>query len=491
MNGSMFIGIKYKYFFLYLLALIPVIILVNIISYRELTDRLREQTYAQHREIVKQANNALTLLKDSDLGVNITERNDQNVIILSLAESILGKNNEIILTDAEGNLIYTTNKHLFGKRLHLPVYESDTSEGYFQVRYLEVDRNLVYSFNPVTGWYLMVLTPVDNLATLTGYIESLMTIMIFTTTVVLILLIFLVTSRITSPISKLKRMLDKLERGDLESVRFKRDVLIRDEIWHIGISFNKILELLKESIHREYSYRMKSSEARLLALQSQINPHFLHNTLETINSIAILENVPLISELSRSLSKMFRYNTSHTGIFVKIEDELEHVENYLTVQLIRYDGMIRKDIRVDEDILQCYITKFVLQPIVENCFIHGFRDLSGDGLITITGYRKYGDIIIQVSDNGVGMTEEAIRALNREMASMDASVEHESALVRKRIGIFNVNNRIKMSFGPEYGVSVERNHPRGLTVKVRIPWRTRAHVQDDDRGGRALDSERH
>jgi sensor histidine kinase YesM len=492
----MFIGIKYKYFILYLVTIIPVIT-VDVSMYKELSNRLLDSTYASNIEIVKQMNNALTLLQDSYFIPNKVEKDSLNVIIHSLANSVLGNGNEIFLTDGKQNVIYTTNEHLVKKKLHLQVYDSKLPEGYFTVHYLGVDRKLIYSYNPVTDWYLMVLTPLEITAEKNHYIKSLMTMLIVTTVIVLIVIIFLISSRVTSPISLLKRRLEQLENGNKETVNYKKEtvnykkeVFIKDEIWQIGVSFNHIVSRLEDLIHREYFYKIESNEAKFLALQSQINPHFLHNTLETINSIAIIENVPMISELSRSLSNMFRYNTINLCMFVKVEDEINHLGNYLTVQLIRYDGLIQKRIHIEEDLYKCQITKFVLQPIVENCFIHGFRDLTTHGIITVSGYKENHDIIIQVEDNGVGMDDHEISKINEEMSMIHSSLDHENSSSRNRIGIFNVNNRIKMSFGQEYGVSIEKNNPTGLIVKVRVPliknevhseMKTGGnHVQNDD-----------
>jgi sensor histidine kinase YesM len=338
----LFISIKYKYIILYSILTIIPILLIDTIAYQFLTHKLCNNIIESHEEIVTQTNNMLTLLKDAKIDVEKSEE-QRKIIYYSLTNSVLGRGSEFVISDQEGKLVYTTNAHLASKKLHLNAIDSEGRSGSYLTSYLQVERMATYSYNPITNWYLVVFTPTDYIFEKIEYIEKLMIALITVSVILVMVLIFVISSHLTSPIHKLKRAMQRIENGNLD-IEAEKKVFIKDEIWQISLSFKDIVNKLKTHMHYEYLFRIKSNEAKFLALQSQINPHFLHNTLETINSIARVEKVPLIAELSMSLSKMFRYNTLNESKYVFIRDEINHIDNYLNVQLIRFNGQIQKKV---------------------------------------------------------------------------------------------------------------------------------------------------
>ncbi|PLR94879.1 sensor histidine kinase [Bacillus sp. T33-2] len=462
----MFISIKYKYIILYSILTIVPILVVDIIAYQVLTEKLRDNIIKSNQEIITQSNDMLTLIKDAKFEMQKSSE-QQKIIYYSLANSVMGRGSEIVISDGEGKLIYTTNSHLADKKLHLQAISSSRRSGNYLVDYLQVERIAIYSFNPMTKWYLVVFTPTENVFDKIAYIQKLMIALILVSIIIVTALIFLISSHLTSPIHKLTRTIQRIEKGDLD-LEAQKQVFIKDEMWQISLSFNNVVNKLKNHMQYEYLFRIKSNEAKFLALQSQINPHFLHNTLETINSIARVEKVPIISELSMSLSKMFRYNAFTEKKYVPIREEMDHVENYLNVQLIRFNGQIEKHIEIDPEILDFKTVKFVLQPIVENCFVHAFKNKVNKGLISIHGYREEGHALIEISDNGPGMDSGKISDINEVLARWDWIMD-EGELSRSKIGIYNVNSRIRMAFGEDFGVMLRPNHPQGLSVIVTLP----------------------
>ncbi|RFU70569.1 HAMP domain-containing protein [Peribacillus saganii] len=463
----MFISIKYKYIILYsILTIIPILV-VDTIAYQFLVQKLRTNIIESNQEIVTQANNMLTLFKDTEIDTE-GSKEQRKMIYYSLANSVIGQGSEIILSDRKGKVIYSTNSHMAGKKLHAKAIDSKAGSGNYLASYLQVERLAIYSFNPMTEWYLVVFTPTDNIFKKIEYVEKLMVALITVSIILVVFLIFVLSNHLTSPIHKLTRTMQKIEIGNFD-IEIQKKVFIKDEIWQITLSFNKIVEKLKSHMHYEYLFRIKTNEAKFLALQSQINPHFLYNTLETINSIARVEKVPIISELSMSLSKMFRYNSNMDNKYVHIRDEINHVENYLNVQLIRFNGNIQKQSDYDPEIMDCKMVKLSLQPIIENCFVHAFQNMASNGIIFIRAARKDGNAVIEVKDNGRGMDAEKLTEINNAMASWDWSLE-EGELKKQKIGIYNVNSRIRMAFGEKFGLQLRPNVPSGLSVIVTLPF---------------------
>jgi sensor histidine kinase YesM len=461
----LFISIKYKYIILYSILTIIPILLIDTVAYQFLTHKLRNNIIESHEEIVTQTNNMLSLLKDAKIDVEKSEQ--RKIIYHSLANSVLGRGSEFVISNQDGHLIYTTNAHLASKELHIKAIHSEGRSGNYLTSYLQVERLAVYSYNPVTNWYLVVFTPTDYIFAKIEYIEKLMIVLITVSVILVMVLIFVISSHLTSPIHKLKKAMQRIENGNL-SIEAEKNVFIKDEIWQISLSFKDIVNKLNTHMYNEYLFRIKSNEAKFRALQSQINPHFLHNTLETINSIARVEKVPLIAELSMSLSKMFRYNTLNESKYVLIRDEMNHIDHYLNVQLIRFNGQIQKKTDIDPEIMDYKIVKFILQPIIENCFVHAFTKIATNGLISIIAFRIDRKIVIEIHDNGNGMDAELINEVNKTLSSWEWNFD-EGDNNKQKVGIYNVNSRIRMAFGKEFGLHLKPNYPCGLSVIVTLP----------------------
>lgn len=299
--------------------------------------------------------------------------------------------------------------------------------------------------------------------------------------IVVILLITLLISLVLSftlvrPIKKLLTLMKKVEIGDL-NVRFSSKYT--DEIGILGLNFNKMLLNLSALIERVYvvemekvNAEMKQKDATLLALQSQINPHFLYNTLEIINCQAILSDVASISRMSKAMADFYRYTIDNPSTEVKLETEIEHVRTYLEIQQERYPD-IELDLDGIEPYLQYPIVKLTLQPIVENAFNHAFvgdRDYYLKIYGTDAGAEAYA---ILIEDNGQGMEEQLLNKMNRlfwnnKVEEPDGEDDH---IPQKGngIGLNNVHQRIRLRYGEGYGLSFQESWTGGVTVRVTLP----------------------
>ncbi len=269
------------------------------------------------------------------------------------------------------------------------------------------------------------------------------------------------SKRLTQPIAVLCDKTEEFAQGDF-AVRFES--ANQDEIGTLGKHFNSMVEEIAQLVDdvREEQRNLQDTELRLL--QAQINPHFLYNTLDAIMWLTEAgEKKEAVSMLS-SLSEFFRTTLSSGRDYVTLEEEDNHIRSYLNIQRFRYQDIMDYRIAFDEDILPFYIQKMTLQPIVENALYHGIKNKRGMGLIEVEGHSEGGDIILTVRDNGIGMTKEQLTHLRNVLEGREAAEQEWNGF-----GMVNVQKRIRLGFGSDYGLTVGSVYGEGCTVTVRIP----------------------
>lgn len=228
---------------------------------------------------------------------------------------------------------------------------------------------------------------------------------------------------------------------------------------------------------RSYEQELLMKQANLSALQSQINPHFLYNTLECIRGQALMEDSPDIAAAAQALSLFFRYSISGKSDIVTLKEELENLKNYMAIQSYRFKDRVSLQIDLEEEdsqsVLNALIPKLTLQPIVENAVVHGFASTVSGGVVTVAVHLTGPNISILVSDNGKGMDQDALELLNRSFRENGA----KKAPAGKKgtgLGLQNVDKRIKFCYGGEYGLSVQSAPGCGTDVELFFPfWLTK------------------
>ena len=222
---------------------------------------------------------------------------------------------------------------------------------------------------------------------------------------------------------------------------------------------------------RNYEQELLMKQANLSALQSQINPHFLYNTLECIRGQALMEDSPDIAAAAQALSLFFRYSISGKSDIVTLREELENLKNYVAIQSYRFKDRfsLRIDIEDSDTVLDALIPKLTLQPIVENAVVHGFASTVSGGLVTVSVRLVEPNISILVSDNGKGMDEGTLERLNRTIRGEGAE-KTSSGKKGTGLGLQNVDKRIKFRYGSEYGLSVQSCLGCGTDVELFIPF---------------------
>jgi two-component system sensor histidine kinase YesM len=272
-----------------------------------------------------------------------------------------------------------------------------------------------------------------------------------------------ISKSIYAPIKRLHDVTTTIARHDIEALVTADNA---DEITELGLSFNIMVGKIKELLDAKIEEHENLKKAELRALQAQINPHFLYNTLDTIIWMAEARRIDQVVELVRVLSRFFRITLSKGKDWITVREEIEHVECYLAIQKIRYRDILYYQIDVPDDVRGGQMLKLTLQPLVENALYHGIKNKRKGGAIVVRGRRLEGDLLqIQVEDNGIGMTQEQAAQI-RALLNAEAG---GSVIAESGYGINNVNQRIKLYYGQEYGLTIESEYLCGTCVSVIIP----------------------
>lgn len=361
----------------------------------------------------------------------------------------------------DGQMIYHPRKTEMARGLfeENSLKASGYEEGTYEITTDGHKESVVVGNIAYTGWKLIGVVPESvQTARINNFRYY-----IFTTIMVLMMMLLegnrLISRKISKPIRKLDESVKTYEAGG------KPDIYIggSSEIRHLGYSVQRSyerIETLMGEIIRQQNERRKSE---LDALQSQINPHFLYNTLESITWMVEAqkneEAVIMISELA----KLLRVSLSRGKTIIPVKDELQHSRSYMNIQLARYKERFKTEFRIEEEIENCCIVKLVIQPILENAIYYGVgnMDEDDDGMIIVSGKKKDEDILITIEDNGMGMREEVLENILTDNSKVP---KHGSG-----VGVINVHSRIRLMFGEEYGLSIESEPDEGTRVTIRIP----------------------
>ncbi|MET3545670.1 two-component system sensor histidine kinase YesM [Paenibacillus favisporus] len=366
-------------------------------------------------------------------------------------------NTVFLVVSQDGTIISHTNAALVGSKPPLPwidKFESRSSGA----SYVMVDGKRMiacYTVSGITGWTSVVLIPPSAL---TKDIGQTITVFIITLGASLLLLsllfAYLISIRIYSPIRKLLLAIKRVGGGDFNA-RIK--VEGKDELGHVLMKFNSMNEQVQQLIEENYVSKLRERETEIMALNIQLNPHFLYNTLNIINWMAVHGEKEHVSQMLVSLSRMLHYTTDNRKDEMPLQEDIGWLKDYLIIMSNRYDHAFKVDFDIEPGLMEVNVPKLFLQPLVENAIIHGFGGMESGGLITIYGRRQGEDIEFCVEDNGRGMTPKRLKEVLAETTS--------------NIGIKNVDKRIKLRYGTRYGISIESVLELGTRVKLIIPYR--------------------
>lgn len=315
---------------------------------------------------------------------------------------------------------------------------------------------------PQTGWYVSEYFEKNAFYVTVNEIRKIAIIITITSAFICLLASLFISHRISTPIKNLGRVMKKVESGNLDE-RFV--VHSKDEIGDLGKGFNTMIGELKKLIQAVKHEEKLKKEAEITALQLQINPHFIYNTLETINSLARKKREPEISRLIVLLGKLLRSSISSFEEKIPIKQEINYIVNYLEIQKVRMREPLNYTISIDPMLDEYLSVKWILQPIVENAIIHGIDPLKSSGNIEIIGENRGSIIIFTIKDNGVGLDSLKLQQIRHQLQFSSKNL----AKYKNKIGIYNVQTRILSHYGSPFGITIDSEVNLGTTVTISIP----------------------
>lgn len=283
---------------------------------------------------------------------------------------------------------------------------------------------------------------------------------------VFVIISILLSGYLTKPIVYLSK---KVANRSGHNTVTKESYLKRaDEIGILCNEYNNMIEELNESIKREYQNKLIVLDSQMKSLEAQINSHFLYNTLESINSIAELEEVGSIATMSLALGNMFRYSIKTQSELVTILDELHHVNDYVSIQKIRFDNKFDLKVEISKEMYRMKVLKLILQPIVENALYHGLQYCNFGHEVIIRGYTNGAVILLEICDDGIGMSSEQLKKLQESLNEKPHFTELGQRN-KQSIGLKNIHTRIELYYGEGYGLSVKSEEHKGTKITIKLP----------------------
>ncbi len=373
----------------------------------------------------------------------------------------LFKNGEFFIINGKNQIISHKDKSILSKSIELPVFNNPGSLSDNFISTKMEGRNCYITYHKIEGtsWKLICIIPAVEYEKDIIWMRSWTLLICISSCFFAMMLALYLSDSISKPIRKLKEKMKKVGKGDFTVTNSYES---KNELGVLDNNFNNMVIQVQQLIQKVYEEQLLLQKAELKSLRMQINPHFLYNTLESINWMSRAKGVPEIGKMVKALGDLMRTSISGDD-FVEVEEEINNISNYLTIQKFRYGDKFDVVISIEPEILKVKVPKLIIQPIVENSIVHGIEDKDGNGRIEITGINDDGKAVIQVRDNGVGITESLVASLLSEKKLTDHEEDHV------KIGLRNVDRRIKLYYGDGYGLHIESSPEWGTNVKIILP----------------------
>ncbi len=320
------------------------------------------------------------------------------------------------------------------------------------------------------GWGIIAYIPLKVLYKDIKVLRQWIILLSLLSVIILSLLSIFMAVDIVKPINRLVKAMEKIQKGESGAyIEIDR----KDELGYLHKTFNKMVKEMNHLVNWIYREQITRKEAEIKALQSQINPHFLFNTLESINWMAQLNNVPEISDTVSDLSSLMEVNMGKGNKLIPLEEEFAYADKYISLLKRRFEDRIDMVKNVQPETLKIEIPRLLIQPLIENAVYHGVERSRDKGIINLNTRIEDESIVIEVIDNGVGIKEEELEELNKKLSiDNDTYFKNSSTQKSKSIGIENVNRRIKLFYGEQYGLKIESQFGKYTKVIVAIPLRS-------------------
>ena len=403
----------------------------------------------------------LTRNGTSMLGVLLVDMNYSSI------EQLLEKANTdtsgeyVYLMAPDGEIIYHPKQNL----IHMGLYQenNDRTAQYEDTTVKENFRGekrlVTVKTISYTGWKLVSVVPMKSFSMGMTGMRNLVVLLVALTVLAAVLLNQMVSARISKPLRRLNDSVKEWESGNMNPDIYAGGSM---EVEHLGKTLRSTVAQIQQLMDDIVVEQEEKRKSELDALQSQINPHFLYNTLDSIVWMITGERYDDAVFMITQLASLFRISLSKGKTVIRIEEEVKHAQNYMNIQKIRYKNSFEVDFQIDEEIRDGCIVKLVLQPLLENAIYYGMEFMDGEGEIHVRGYRKDDDIYLEVEDNGLGMPEEEAAEL---LNGKERPHKHGSG-----VGLINVHSRLKLRFGDEYGLIIHSCPDEGMMIQIHIPY---------------------
>lgn len=370
----------------------------------------------------------------------------------------LGNRGYIYILDRNGGIVYHPQQQLIysGMKQELISEVMEAKESSFLT---EDGRLYTISRSEQTGWIVVGVSLVSELMRRADEARKIYLLIALALFMAALALAYLLSDEITKPVKSLEKSMKEVEKGNFAPAVM--EVREENEIGHLRRNFNMMTEEIRKLMEQRDQEQQTKRKSELKALQAQINPHFLYNTLDSIIWMAEWGKNQEVVLMTSSLAKLLRRSISNEQEAVTVAEEVEYTETYLTIQKMRYKDKLEYEILVDPEILQKSVIKLVLQPLVENAIYHGIKYKEGKGLIRIRGFRQNERMILQVQDDGKGMEPETLAHIFEK---------HTKDTRSNGVGLNNVNERIQLYYGDDYGISFRSSPGEGTEATITLPF---------------------
>ena len=403
----------------------------------------------------------LTSGGNSTVGVLLVDMNYSSIEQLLTKANTDNASEYVYLMDGSGELIYHPKQKLIYTDLFSEnnLVAASYEDGSHKEEYDGEKRIVTVKTISYTGWKIVSVVPMSSFDMGISGMRMFVILLMSLSMLMIILLNQFVSANIAKPLKRLNDSVKDWEAGNMNPDIYVGGSL---EVEHLGKTLRSTVAQIQELMHDILVEQEEKRKSELDALQSQINPHFLYNTLDSIVWMIEGERYEDAVFMVTQLASLFRISLSRGKTIISMEDELKHARNYMNIQKIRYKNKFTVEFQVEDAILSCCTVKLVIQPLLENAIYYGMESMDGDGEITVVGYRKGDDVYVEVRDNGLGMPDEMVDALLTENNRVR---KHGSG-----VGLINVHNRIRLRFGEPYGLEIDSCLDEGTTVRIHLPY---------------------
>ncbi|TBL73884.1 cache domain-containing sensor histidine kinase [Paenibacillus thalictri] len=384
--------------------------------------------------------------------------------MLQALENTKNKRNQLL--DDKGRIIYSEKEEEIGQ-LADPAYlqaiwSADEASGFTELA--ASGGMLTYSRSAYTQWTLLSVTPLSEISSPFRNMQQIFFVVNLIGITLALVIAAMLSKSITKPLTKLVNKMKGIRLGSIRLNDSRNRLPLNDynEIQKLNNTFNDMIESINRMIQEVYEAELRQKDAELKMLRAQINPHFLYNTLDVINWKLVINEQDEIARLVRALSALLRYNITESDKPVHIREEIGQITNYLQIQQARFEDTIELEIGVPPEVMNMKMCKFLLQPIVENAIMHGFKQRN-HGKIVINGEIREGSLLLDIIDNGSGMCRNTLDKLN---ANLEVAADSRSTT---GIGVHNVSQRVALYYGEPYHIRFESIPGQGTTVHLKLP----------------------